>query len=328
MLCYFEIILLKPKLILMHVLQMMSYVLCFSDDHTDIGNGEYAGPGTGHVYPGPMTLSMPAAIAADSRVNVTFGCRTVDVLVDSGEDNDWLNGIMCCVTRKPPGFFQQHKNRYMIFILIIKKKIFHRESTVRYFNLQCKLLFHDVNILSINLSRHMGKPTICLGENKGRLLNCEADQRLCFRYSDSTVPLSLNPKFQASSFFSVTVQPGLCQTCSETTLLVFPRDGSFIYVPYMEIFYRQTNPQVYRYKYEYIKMAGLRLDKFLFSFIWKYTQICLTLKCIIQFLILRLICCQYLFSDILRYPFKRADLQEHASVISDNCLLKDEQQYR
>ena len=26
---------------------------------------------------------------------------------------------------------------------------------------------------------------------------------------------------------SVTVQPGLCQTCSETTLLVFPRGGSY-----------------------------------------------------------------------------------------------------
>ena len=38
----------------------------------------------------------------------------------------------------------------------------------------------------------MGKPTICLGENKGAdqlRSNCEADQRLCFRYSDSTIPL-------------------------------------------------------------------------------------------------------------------------------------------
>ena len=44
------------------------------------------------------------------------------------------------------------------------------------------------------MSRHMGKPTICLGENKGAdqlRSNCEADQRLCFHYSDSTVPLLL-----------------------------------------------------------------------------------------------------------------------------------------
>ena len=31
--------------------------------------------------------------------------------------------------------------------------------------------------------------------------NREADQRLCFRYSDSTIPFLLNPKFQASSHF-------------------------------------------------------------------------------------------------------------------------------
>ena len=37
----------------------------------------------------------------------------------------------------------------------------------------------------------MGKPTICIGENKAAdqlRSNCEADQRLCFRYSDSTIP--------------------------------------------------------------------------------------------------------------------------------------------
>ena len=48
----------------------------------------------------------------------------------------------------------------------------------------------------------MGKPTIYLGGNKGAdqlRSNCEADQRLCFRYSDSTIPLLL--KFQASSSF-------------------------------------------------------------------------------------------------------------------------------
>ena len=51
------------------------------------------------------------------------------------------------------------------------------------------------------MSRHMGKPTICLGEDKGAdqlRSNREADQRLCFRYSDSTVPLLL--KSEISSF--------------------------------------------------------------------------------------------------------------------------------
>ena len=42
------------------------------------------------------------------------------------------------------------------------------------------------------MSRHMGKPTICIGENKDAdqlCSNCEADQHLCFRYTDSTIPL-------------------------------------------------------------------------------------------------------------------------------------------
>ena len=41
----------------------------------------------------------------------------------------------------------------------------------------------------------MGKPTIRLGENKDAdqlRSNCEADQRLCFRNSDSTIALLLN----------------------------------------------------------------------------------------------------------------------------------------
>ena len=40
----------------------------------------------------------------------------------------------------------------------------------------------------------MGKPTICICENKGAdqlRSNCEADQHLCFHYTDSTVPLLL-----------------------------------------------------------------------------------------------------------------------------------------
>ena len=79
------------------------------------------------------------------------------------------------------------------------------------------------------MSRPMGKPTICIGENKGADQlrgNREADQRLCFRYSDSTIPLLLKSEFSSFQPASVTVQPDLCQTCSETTLLVFPRGGS------------------------------------------------------------------------------------------------------
>ena len=46
--------------------------------------------------------------------------------------------------------------------------------------------------------------------------NREADQRLCFRYIDSTIPLV--PKYEISSLWPscVVVQPGLCGTWSET----------------------------------------------------------------------------------------------------------------
>ena len=76
----------------------------------------------------------------------------------------------------------------------------------------------------------MRKPTFCICVNKeadqlrGK---CEADQRLCFRYMDSTIPLLSKSKI--SSFYpsSVAVQPGLCRTRSETRMLVFSQRGSF-----------------------------------------------------------------------------------------------------
>ena len=47
------------------------------------------------------------------------------------------------------------------------------------------------------MSRIVRKPNFCLCENKGADQlrgNREADQRLCFRYSDSTIPLLLKSK--------------------------------------------------------------------------------------------------------------------------------------
>ena len=53
-----------------------------------------------------------------------------------------------------------------------------------------------------------------------------ADQGLCFRYIDTTIPLV--PKSEISSLLlsSVAAQPGLCGTCSETQKRVFSRRGS------------------------------------------------------------------------------------------------------
>ena len=51
-----------------------------------------------------------------------------------------------------------------------------------------------------NLSRVMKKPTLCICENKDADQlrgNREADQRLCFRYIDSTIPLLSKSKISS-----------------------------------------------------------------------------------------------------------------------------------
>ena len=70
----------------------------------------------------------------------------------------------------------------------------------------------------------MRKPTIGMCENKDADQlrgNREADQRLCFRYMDSTFPPLLIPKFSRFWVSSVTVQAGLCWTWSETQIVGF-----------------------------------------------------------------------------------------------------------
>ena len=72
----------------------------------------------------------------------------------------------------------------------------------------------------------MRKPAFCICENKDADQlrgNREADQRLCFRYSDSMIPLL--PKSEISCILpsSATVQPGLYWTGSETPKTGFLR---------------------------------------------------------------------------------------------------------
>ena len=59
--------------------------------------------------------------------------------------------------------------------------------------------------------------------------NREADRRLCFSYTDSAI--SLLPKYEISSLrpSSVAVQPGLCQTWSETLKTGFLRTRLIYY---------------------------------------------------------------------------------------------------
>ena len=65
----------------------------------------------------------------------------------------------------------------------------------------------------------MRKPDFCICENKDADQlrgNREADQPLCFRYTDSTIPLLSKSKISSLSLSSVAAQPGLCGTWLET----------------------------------------------------------------------------------------------------------------
>ena len=69
------------------------------------------------------------------------------------------------------------------------------------------------------LSRDVRKPDFCICKNKDADQlrgNREADQRLCFRYTDSTIPLLSKSEISSLLPSSVAVQPGLCRTWSET----------------------------------------------------------------------------------------------------------------
>ena len=69
------------------------------------------------------------------------------------------------------------------------------------------------------LNRVVRKPAFCICENKDTAQlrgNREADQRLCFRYTDSTIPLLSKSEISSLWPSSVAVLPGLCQTWSET----------------------------------------------------------------------------------------------------------------
>ena len=70
-----------------------------------------------------------------------------------------------------------------------------------------------------HMSLVVRKPAFSICENKDADQlrgNCEADQRLCFRYTDRTIPLL--PKYEISSLqpSSVAVESGLSRTWSET----------------------------------------------------------------------------------------------------------------
>ena len=61
----------------------------------------------------------------------------------------------------------------------------------------------------------MRKPAFCICENKDADQlrgDREADQRLCFGYMDSAIPLLSKSEISRLNPHSVVVQPGLCGT--------------------------------------------------------------------------------------------------------------------
>ena len=72
---------------------------------------------------------------------------------------------------------------------------------------------HRRVICVFHMCRCMGKPTICISENKGadQLRSSEAPQHLCFRYTDRTISRPLKSKISSLLPSSVTVQAGLCR---------------------------------------------------------------------------------------------------------------------
>ena len=76
------------------------------------------------------------------------------------------------------------------------------------------------------MGRDVRKPDFCICENKDADQlrgNRIADQRLCFRYMDSTIPLLSKSKISRLEPSSVAVQPGLCRTWLETPKTGFLR---------------------------------------------------------------------------------------------------------
>ena len=87
---------------------------------------------------------------------------------------------------------------------------------------------------------HREKTVFCICENKDADQlrgNREADQRLCFRYTDSKIPLLSKSKIASLSPSSVAEQPGLCRTWSETPKTGFSQNEAHIMLLVLDIFF-------------------------------------------------------------------------------------------
>ena len=90
----------------------------------------------------------------------------------------------------------------------------------------------------------MRKPTICICENKGAdqlRSNCEADQRLCFHYTHSTIPLLSKSKISSLCPSSVHGSP-VCVGPSRKPIVGFPTR----WLIYLHVYFSPTATQSYK----------------------------------------------------------------------------------
>ena len=107
-----------------------------------------------------------------------------------------------------------------------------------------------------NMSLVMRKPTFCICEYKDAdqlRSNCAADLRLCFRYTDSTIPLLPKSKIKASSYLLwlqslVCVGPG-----QKPRRPVFSQRGSYFMTNLNERILAEATSQT-------CKLTNARLD--------------------------------------------------------------------
>ena len=89
--------------------------------------------------------------------------------------------------------------------------------------------YRSLNFHNYYVSRIIRKLGFCLRKNKAAdqlCSNCTADQRLCFCYMYSTIPLLLKSKISSLQQSSEAAQSSLCLTWSEISKPVFSRRGS------------------------------------------------------------------------------------------------------
>ena len=88
----------------------------------------------------------------------------------------------------------------------------------------CSYFLFILSTCHYYMSQCMRKPTLCIGKSKDAdqlRSNCEADQRLCFRYTDSTISLLLKSEISSFLHASVTVHAALFQTWSVPIIVGF-----------------------------------------------------------------------------------------------------------